>query len=115
MESGAISNEQIDASSYLPSRNPEFARIRSEGSPLEGGLSWSPKEDDERPYLEISFPELTEITAIATQGGEDGNYVRRYTVEYADAEGEKSIIEEVMTVNGELERHPVVFTGKINL
>ncbi|XP_078495432.1 uncharacterized protein LOC144750507, partial [Ciona intestinalis] len=76
MESGIIDDQLVDASSYLPGREPHYARVNSGGS-------WSPKETDTDPYLEVSFLEVAELTAISTQGGNDGLYVSEYMVEYA--------------------------------
>ena len=104
MQSGEISDNQIWASSYLPDRNPEFARI-------EHKASWSPKDNDERPYLEVSFLEPTEITAVSTQGGSDGNFMRRFTVEYADSEGVKMVNEKVVGEDGMVTERPLVFDG----
>ena len=111
VESGNIINEQMRASSYLPDRNPEFARIRFWKSPDLKNLSWSPKESDSDPYLEVSFFEPTEITALSTQGGEDGNFVRRFTIQYDDNEGVKTINENVVEDDGMITQRPLVFAG----
>ena len=114
MESGDISSNQIWASSYAPGRNPEYARIRSrlDADTEESVVSWSPKDNDERPHLEVSFLQPTEITAIATQGGGDGQFVREYMVEYADSEGVKMITEEVVGADGKISEQPLVFSGQ---
>lgn len=112
MESGEIDDNLIWASSFLPERNPEFGRIRStSGNDGEPVKSWAPKEADTKPYLEVSFLELTEITAISTQGGEDGGYVRQYQVEYADKEGVKMVDHETLNEDGEITREPLTFEG----
>ena len=105
MESGEITNNQVWASSYTPGRNPEFARIGHESS-------WAPKDNDDRPYLEVSFLDFTEITAVSTQGGGDGKFVRRFMVEYADSEGVKIVNEEVVGEDGVMTERPVVFEGE---
>jgi len=55
---------------------------------------------------------LTEITAVSTQGGSDGNFVRRFMVEYADNEGVKMVNEEVIGKDGVITERPRVFDGK---
>nr|XP_018672814.2 hemocytin-like [Ciona intestinalis] len=96
MESGTIDDQVIHASSYLPGKEPQYARVNHGGS-------WSPKEADTTPYLEVSFLQVTELTGITTQGGSDGSYVSEYMIEYAT-------INEV-TMFADSFGNPIVFQG----
>ena len=114
MESGIINDNQIWASSYVSGKNPKYGRIQTQKTKntKEEALSWSPKDNDPNPYLEVSFLEPTEITAVSTQGGLDGNFVKKFTVEYADSDGEKMVTEQVMGQDGIMTEIPKVFAGK---
>jgi len=88
MESGLIRDDQISASSSKTPKLPQNARLVTDSSSNEKS-SWSPSDDDISPYLEVSFDEPTQITAISTQGGSDGGYVSKFFVEYLSTETDK--------------------------
>ena len=75
MESYAIADNAITASSSKEGSEPFHARIT-------GRSSWSPLDDDKSPYLEVKFPSLKRITSILTQGGENGEMVKRFSIQY---------------------------------
>ncbi|GBM04718.1 Discoidin domain-containing receptor 2, partial [Araneus ventricosus] len=87
MESGAIKNEDINASSsyILASVGPQNARLNKD---VNGG-AWCPKPQISKEvveHLEISLPSLHVITAVATQGrfgnGQGLEFAEDYMLEY---------------------------------
>ncbi|GFQ94678.1 discoidin domain-containing receptor 2 [Trichonephila clavata] len=87
MESGAIKNEDINASSsyILASVGPQNARLNKD---VNGG-AWCPKPQISKgvvEHLEISLNSLHVITAVATQGrfgnGQGLEFAEDYMIEY---------------------------------
>ncbi|XP_014208586.1 discoidin domain-containing receptor 2-like [Copidosoma floridanum] len=87
MESGAIPDNDITASSSFDSGNvgPHQARVRTENQ----GGAWCPKDqvtDDPRQWLEIDLHTVHLITATGTQGrfgnGVGVEYAESYVLEY---------------------------------
>ena len=117
MESGEIRDTQIWATSYLSGKNPEYGRIQTQKTEnfQQKALSWAPKDDDPKPYLEISFMEPTEITAVSTQGGQDGYFVQEFMIEYADSEGEKTVTEQVVAEDDIMTDRPTIFRGNLEI
>ncbi|VDM98077.1 unnamed protein product [Thelazia callipaeda] len=91
MESGAIGDEQLTASSSFDviSVGPQNARIRKE---LASG-AWCPKpqiKEGSYEFLEVDFKEVHVITGIETQGrygnGTGREYTTHYMIEYVRME-----------------------------
>jgi len=72
MESGAIADSQISASSTWRSNHaPQQARLHfKEGGGKVGG--WSAKVSDLNQWLQVDLLSKTRVTRIATQGTEEG-------------------------------------------
>ena len=93
MESGAIADGQISASSeYDANHAASQGRLRFQESSVKAG-SWSARPNVTNQWLQIDLGNLsTKITSVATQGrnylqrwGEDKNQcVTRYKVQYSD-------------------------------
>ncbi|XP_076800960.1 uncharacterized protein LOC143445613 isoform X3 [Clavelina lepadiformis] len=115
MESGEIENDQIFASSNLPDREPWLARIRSEGTQSDAKMhSWAPDyyKSVVEPFLAVNFLEPTEITAVSTQGGEDGRFVRRFKIEYFDPDNWfNTLTKKSKGPDGVVTDEPVIFTA----
>lgn len=106
LETGAIGDDQITASSFKTGSEPRFARIRSKDSETS---SWSPTDDDETKYLEVNFNYPVEVSGISTQGGNgNGQYVSKYYVMYSNGDGWQTL---KYSVNGEPDE-TYVFMGK---
>ncbi|XKL63914.1 hypothetical protein PGB90_006278 [Kerria lacca] len=87
MESGAIRDEDIAASSSFDNGNvgPQHGRIRTENH----GGAWCPKQEatpDPKEWLEINLHQVHVITAVETQGrfgnGQGQEYTEAYQLEY---------------------------------
>ena len=84
MESGAISDNQISASSqqddnYAPQRGRLNMKIRGV---KQGG--WIPLKTDLNPWLQVNLGSYMRVTRVATQG-RDGfdQWVTKYTLRYS--------------------------------
>ena len=88
MESYAIRDDAISASSFKKGSEPYNARVT-------GRKSWSPLDSDTSPFLEVKFESVKLITSVLTQGGDNGEMVKTFTVQYLP-EGLKDFVD-VMT------------------
>ena len=85
MESGAIPDEDMEASS---------TRLSGVTGPSQGRLNnpfsaWSPKSNEFLPYLDIDLGSVKYITAVSTQGHPLAKeYVRQYRLKYSN-DGER--------------------------
>ena len=85
MESRAISDAQISASSQW---NSGLAAIRGRlnlKKGVHGGGAWSAKHNNQNQWLQVDLGSSKNITRLATQGrnGDDPQWVTRYKMEYS--------------------------------
>ena len=80
MESGAILNSQISASSWYNSNlAPHQARLRSRGK----GGAWASKWKNLPQWLQVDLGSTMTVTHIATQGRRNADqWVTKYKIEY---------------------------------
>ena len=89
MESGAISDGQINASSAYDERHAAIqGRLRLKGTAIKKG-SWTPmKNDSASPWLQIDLGNYyTSVRGVATQGRDGDSYlewVTSYRLQYSD-------------------------------
>ena len=84
MESGAISDKQITASSQWDSNHASFqGRLHFQGI-FEGG-SWSARKNDLHQWLQVDLgSQYTKVTRVATQGRNAVNqWVTKYKLTYS--------------------------------
>ena len=84
MESGAISDFQISASSQkAESYAANGARLNAKMSRVRQG-GWSPVTDDLNQWLQVDLGSYTKVTRLATQG-RDGydEWVTKYRLQYS--------------------------------
>ena len=86
MESGAISDVQISASS---NRDDSFAasrarlHVKKSGTGIRQG-GWSPFKDDLNQWVQVDLGRLTTVTRLATQGRDGSDeWVTKYTLQYS--------------------------------
>ena len=87
MESGAITDAQISASSHL-NNNHGASRARLHmlfnGKTTKRG-AWSSSSSDLNQWLEINLGGYTTLTRVATQGSSDyDQWVTKYRLQYSD-------------------------------
>ncbi|XP_039183277.1 coagulation factor V isoform X1 [Crotalus tigris] len=111
MESGAIKNSEITASSYKKtwwsSWEPSLARLNLKGRTN----AWQPKVNNKDQWLQIDLQQLTKITSIITQGATSMStemYVKTFSIHYTDG---NSTWKPYLDVCTSMEK---VFTGNIN-
>ncbi|XP_034267842.1 coagulation factor V [Pantherophis guttatus] len=111
MESGAIKNSEITASSYKKtwwsSWEPFLARLNLKGRTN----AWQPKVNNKNQWLQIDLQHLTKITSIITQGAKSMStemYVKTFSIHYTD---DNSTWKPYLNVCTSTEK---VFTGNIN-
>ena len=84
MESGAISDVQISASS---NKDDSFAASRARLLVKKSGIrqgGWSPFKDDLNQWLQVDLGRLTTVTRLATQGRDGSDeWVTKYTLQYS--------------------------------
>ena len=87
MESGAISDVQISASS---NKDDSFAASRARLHVKKSGKvgirqgGWSPFKDDLNQWLQVDLGRLTTVTRLATQGRDGSDeWVTKYTLQYS--------------------------------
>ena len=84
MESGAISDVQISASS---NKDDSFAASRARLLVKKSGIrqgGWSPIKDDLNQWLQVDLGRLTTVTRLATQGRDGSDeWVIKYTLQYS--------------------------------
>ncbi|XP_077165346.1 coagulation factor VIII [Paroedura picta] len=83
MESKAISNQQISASSYIDnvvsSWPPFLARLNMQGR----NNAWRPKTDSPKEWFQVNFQKAMRVTGIVTQGAKSAfshMYVREFSL-----------------------------------
>ncbi|XP_025023004.1 coagulation factor V [Python bivittatus] len=111
MESGAIKNSEITASSYKTtwwsSWEPSLARLNLKGRTN----AWLPKANNNYQWLQIDLQQLTKITSIITQGAKSMStemYVKTFSIHYSD---DDSTWKPYLDASTSMEK---VFTGNIN-
>ena len=80
MESGAIKDEQINASTrYNENYGGEKGRLWNE-------KMWLSHQSDRNPWLQIDLGGQTKVTAVATQGRPPGHgqFVSKYKLQYSN-------------------------------
>ena len=85
MESGAIANSQIRASSQYDSNHAPFqGRLRFQGTTLRAG-AWSAGRNDLFQWLQVDLgSQYTRVTRVATQGrNAHSQWVKRYRLLYS--------------------------------
>ncbi|XP_078367825.1 venom prothrombin activator pseutarin-C non-catalytic subunit-like [Oculina patagonica] len=86
MQSGAINDSQIKASSFKSVwTRPSEARLHNQGGAQQMSLGgWCAEDSDMNPYLQVDLVNNSIITAIATQGlPAHGNLALRYKLNYS--------------------------------
>jgi len=86
MESGAISDKQITASSQLDSKHAPFqGRLHFQVQTKKAG-SWSAGINDLRQWLQVDLlSQQTKVACIATQGRHDtSQWVTKYKLQYSN-------------------------------
>ena len=103
----------ITASSWKPEKEPELALIRKKAPEKEFVASWSPEDDDKKPYLEVRFPSPIKVTSLITKGGENGEFVPKFTLKTSSDVSEKPVDIAVLSrsPSGEMIKSPKVFNG----
>ena len=84
MESGAISDSQISASSQQDDNYaPQRGRLNMKISGVKQG-GWTPLQTDLNPWLQVNLGRYVRVTRVATQG-RDGfdQWVAKYTLRYS--------------------------------
>lgn len=84
MESYAIPDSKITASSRLDVKH-EAARSRLNTVKQESWSgAWVAKFNDVFQWLEVEFPKVVKVTAVATQGRQDrSQWVKSYSIDYS--------------------------------
>jgi len=76
MESGAIPDDKITASTFKTGYEARKARLNRNSC-------WMPMQDKNTEYIKINFTSVTNISAIATQGApNDGCWVTRFSLQW---------------------------------
>ena len=84
IESGKIPSSAIVASSqYSQYYEPDRGRLRTEGEGSYGG-GWAAQYNDVKQFLQFDLGKVTTVTAVATQGRSNANWmVTSYTLAYS--------------------------------
>lgn len=89
MESGAITDEQLKASSSFDNCEPDRGRLhlKDADSPKQG--AWSSNTVDENQWLQINLLEVHTVMGVATQGrnGRNDMWVKTYQLQYRNDGG----------------------------
>ncbi|XP_028514229.1 EGF-like repeat and discoidin I-like domain-containing protein 3 isoform X2 [Exaiptasia diaphana] len=81
MESNAIPDSKITASSYSASYLPSYARLNA----ALGNGGWTANPNTLGDWIQVDLSKVTRITAIATQGRQGSSYwVKTYSLQYSD-------------------------------
>ena len=87
MESGAILDSQISASSFYNygSYFPHQARLHFKAGGGKAGC-WSSRYLDSKQWLQVDLLQTTRVTGVATQGRNGGasQWVQKYKLQYRD-------------------------------
>ena len=99
----------ISASSWKEGSEPSEVLIRSDDSTT----SWSPSDDDSSPYVELRFPSPVKVTSLVTKGGDNGEFVPKFTLKTSPDYDEKPVDVTVSTMSpsGKIEEKQKVFVG----
>ena len=92
MESGAITDEQITASSEHNSEvnavhSAKHGRLHFQEIKNRAAGAWVAKEGDDNPWLQIDLRDQYIVTRVATQGRNSSSFqqwVTRYKLQYGD-------------------------------
>ena len=90
MKNGLILDSQVSASSekYYYFSGAASGRFNLTTIPNVQSGGWIAADDDTEPWFQVNFIINTTVTAILTQGQDDGqNYVKEYTVMFFNGEG----------------------------
>ena len=84
MESGAISDAQISASSRRGDYSAKKARLNSRQSSRNRGC-WAAATNDLHQWLQVDLGGYTKVTGVATQGGGYGlsEWVTKFKIRYS--------------------------------
>ena len=85
MESKAISDSQISASSQLDENlSPAHSRLHNKSNQTKGG-AWSALRNNQHQWLQVDFLSYTTVTHVATQGRHaHSEWVVNYKLNYSD-------------------------------
>ena len=76
MESGAIPDDKITASTFKTGYEARKARLNRNSC-------WMPMQDRDTEYIKINFTSVTSVSAIATQGApNDGCWVTSFSLQW---------------------------------
>ena len=88
MESGAIRDSQITASSeYNSHHSPKRARLYTKEAVLGGTGAWASLANDLNQWLQVDLGKITPVTHVATQGRNSyspGQWVTMYKLQFSD-------------------------------
>ena len=85
METGAISDDHIRASSQWDDKHP--ARNARLNFKEQGSFGWTTKHNDFNQWLQVDLYSYTAVTGVATQGTTDNKtdqWVTKYWLQYSD-------------------------------
>ena len=85
METGAISDDQIRASSQWDDKHP--ARNARLNFKEQGSFGWTTKHNDLNQWLQVDLASYTAVTGVATQGTTNNKteqWVTKYWLQYSD-------------------------------
>ena len=84
IESGTVPSTAIAASSqYNPYYGPDRGRLRKQAEGSYGG-GWAAQYNDAKQFLQFDLGKVAKVTAVATQGRSDANWmVTSYTLAYS--------------------------------
>lgn len=99
-----VPDEKITASSSREGSKPEYARnLKIDGIPDDdlSDNAWFPRQDDDKPHLDVEFPEPIEVTSIFTQGDGHDYYAPKVSIKYKPIGQEyfESVVAEDQTTN----------------
>ena len=87
MESGAIADSQITASSeWDVNHSPKQARLHTKETVNRKG-AWACLTNDLNQWLQVDFGKITPVTHVATQGRNSyspGQWVKKYKLQFSD-------------------------------
>ena len=88
MESGAIADSQISASSEFDMyHSPNRARLYTKEAGLEGTGAWASLTNDLNQWLQVDLSKTTPVTHVATQGRDNFaavQWVTKYKLQFSN-------------------------------
>jgi len=88
MESGAIADSQITASSeYNVYHSPKRARLYTKETDIYSSGAWSSLTKDLNQWLQVDLGKMTSVTHVATQGRDSEKawqWVKKYNLQFSD-------------------------------